>query len=50
MNITADEYDMIQNMDWIRHTHSFNGPLFGTTRVSQHQKGHTSLDFTEARQ
>jgi len=32
-----------------RHTHTqlFNGPLSGTTRVSQ--KGKTSLDFTEAR-
>jgi len=26
-----------------------NGPLSGTTRVSQYQKGKTSLDFTEAR-
>ena len=31
------------------HTHPFNGPLSGTTRVSQYQKGETSLDFTEAR-
>ena len=31
------------------HTHPFNGPLFGTTRVSQYQKGKTNLDFTEAR-
>ena len=31
------------------HTHPFNGPLSGTTRVSQYQKGKTSLDFTEAR-
>ena len=29
------------------HTHTFNGPLSGTTRVSQYQKGKT--DFTEAR-
>ena len=29
--------------------HTFNGPLSGTTRVSQYQKGKTSLDFTEAR-
>jgi len=27
----------------------FNGPFSGTTRVSQHQKGKTNLDFTEAR-
>ena len=31
------------------HTHPFNGPLSGTTRVSRHQKGRTNLDFTEAR-
>ena len=31
------------------HTHAFNGPLSGTTRVSRYQKGKTSLDFTEAR-
>jgi len=32
------------------HTHSFNGPLSGTTQVSRYQKGKTNLDFTEARQ
>jgi len=31
------------------HTHMFNGPLSGTTRVSRYQKGKTSLDFTGAR-
>ena len=31
------------------HTHAFNGPLSGTTRVSLYQKGKTNLDFTEAR-
>ena len=31
------------------HTRPFNGPLSGTTRVSQYQKGKTNLDFTEAR-
>ena len=31
------------------HTHPFNGPLSGTTRVSQYQKGKTKLDFSEAR-
>jgi len=29
--------------------HPFNGPLSGTTRVSQYQKGKTNLDITEAR-
>ena len=32
-----------------RHTHPFNGPLSGTTRVSRYQKSKTNLDFTEAR-
>jgi len=31
------------------HTHTFNGLLSGTTRVSRYQKGKTNLDFTEAR-
>ena len=31
------------------HTHPFNGPLSGTTQVSQYQKGKTNLEFTEAR-
>jgi len=30
-------------------THPFNGPLSGTTRSSQYQKGKTNLDVTEAR-
>ena len=30
------------------HTHPFNGPLSGTTRVSRYQRGKTNLDFTEA--
>ena len=36
---------------WVTHahTHPFNGPFSGTTRVSQYQKGKTNLDFTEAR-
>jgi len=31
------------------HTHPFNGPLSGTTRMSRYQKGKTNLDFIEAR-
>jgi len=31
------------------HTHPFNGPFSGTTRVSRCQKGKTNPDFTEAR-
>ena len=33
----------------LTHTHPFNGPLSGTTRMSQYHKGKTNLDFTEAR-
>ena len=32
-----------------KHTHPFNGPSSGTTRMSRYQKGKTNLDFTEAR-
>ena len=32
------------------HTHPFNGPLSGTTRVGRYQKGKTNLDFTGARE
>jgi len=32
------------------HTHTFNGPFSGTTRVSRYQNGKTNLDFTEARE
>jgi len=31
------------------HTHPFNRPLSGTTRVSEYQKGKTNPDFTETR-
>jgi len=31
------------------HTHPFNGPFSGTTRVSRYHKGKTNLDFNEAR-
>jgi len=41
---------MATKINWhISHTLPFNGPLSGTTQVSQYQKGKTSLDFTEAR-
>ena len=33
-----------------QHTHLFNSPLPGTTRVSWYQKGNTNLDVTEARE
>jgi len=31
------------------HTHTFDGPFSGTTRVSRYQRGKTNLDFSEAR-
>jgi len=31
------------------YTHTFNGPLSGTTQVSRYQKGKTNLDFIGAR-
>ena len=31
------------------HTHPFNSPFYGTTRVSRYQKGKTNQDFTGAR-
>ena len=31
------------------HTHLYNSPFSGTTRVSRYQKGKTNPDFTEAR-
>ena len=31
------------------HTHTFNGPLSGTTQVSRYQKDKSNLDFNEAR-
>jgi len=31
------------------HTHPFNGPFSGTTRVSRYQKGKTNQDFTGTR-
>ena len=33
----------------LTHTHPFNGPFSGTTRVGRYQKSKTNLDFTEAR-
>ena len=40
----------IRTVGWPHtHTHTFNGPLSGTTWVSRYQKGKTNLDFTEAR-
>jgi len=40
---------VVMHRNTLTHTHPFSGPLSGTTRVSQYQKGKTNLDFTEAR-
>ena len=42
----------LKSVHWLfyyTHTHPFNGPLSGTTRVSRYQKGKTNLDFIGAR-
>ena len=44
---TCSTYPNGSSFFW-NHTHPFNGPLSGTTRVSRYQKGKTNLDFTEA--
>ena len=36
------------NNPYHKHTHPFNGPFSGTTRVGRYQKGKTNLDFTES--
>jgi len=51
-NVTGNLFNASSPMNHKqKHTHTqpFNGPLSGTTRVSQYQKGKTNLDFTEAR-
>ena len=40
---------LFKKFAFVTHTHPFNGPLSGTTRVGRYQKGKTKLDFTEAR-
>ena len=44
MNIGNSSY-----ADAHTHTHTFSGPLSGTTQVSRYQKSKTNLDFTGAR-
>jgi len=46
---TKPKYNQL-NQVHLEHTHPFNGPLSGNTRVSWYQKGgKTNPDFTEAR-
>ena len=40
---------LVSSSNVMSHTHPFNGPFSGTTRVSRYQKSKTNLDFTEAR-
>ena len=47
--MACDNVTKIFNTRTHAHTHTFNGPLSGATRVSRYQKGKTNLDFTEAR-
>ena len=42
-------YSMCRMKNTHTHTHPFNGPFSGTTRVRRYKKGKTNLDFTEAR-
>jgi len=42
-------YNQIIHTNTHTHTHLFNDPLSGTTRVGLYQKGKTNLDFTAAR-
>jgi len=50
IRITEGNYSCTSLLTYTHtHTHPFNGPLSGTTRVSRYQKGKTDLDFTEAR-
>ena len=46
---TCTLHSSLRHWSIINHTHPFNGPLSGTTRVSWYQTGKTNLDFTEAR-
>ena len=41
--------DHSHNHKLYTHTHPFNGPLSGTTRVGRYQNGKINLDFTDAR-
>ena len=45
----ADKSESTNQFCSCTHTHTFNGPFSGTTKVSWYQKGKTNLDFTGAR-
>ena len=48
-SVIPSSYRSFSTVLCIPHTPPFNGPFFGTTRVSRYQKGKTNLNFTEAR-
>ena len=54
-NCTVEDFVMLSLWHTIQltythiHTHPFNGPFSGTTRVSRYQKGNTNLYYCEAR-
>jgi len=47
--VSTDLFLVSQVLIATTHTHPFNGPLFGTTRVSRYQKGKTYLGSTKVR-
>jgi len=38
---------LIEILQKLTHTHTFNGPFSETTQVSRYQKGKTNVDFIE---
>jgi len=48
-DLSFDLHTRILSPTHRRHTHTFNGPLSGTTWERRYQKRKASLDFTEAR-
>jgi len=47
--INAIHVALVQKAITHTQSHTFNGPMSGTTQVSRYQKGKTDLDFTGAR-
>ena len=49
LDVSTTQMQLISVVPLELHTHPFNGPLSGTTRVSRYQKDKTNLDITEAK-
>ena len=49
IHTSSPSYRVYHTHTPIPHTHPFNSPFSGTTRVSRYQKGRTNFDMTEAR-